>query len=51
MRFASVYRDFKDVKEFLSELMPLLRARDDAESNEKPSGEEPLTTCAEDHSR
>ncbi len=27
VRFASVYRDFKDVREFLSELLPLVRSK------------------------
>jgi hypothetical protein len=27
VRFASVYREFKDVKEFLEELLPLVRPR------------------------
>jgi transcriptional repressor NrdR len=27
VRFASVYRDFKDVREFLSELLPLVRTK------------------------
>ena len=26
MRFASVYREFKDLKEFLRELLPLVRS-------------------------
>jgi hypothetical protein len=44
VRFASVYRDFKDVKEFLSELIPLLRAQDsgdigsDGGGADKPEG-------------
>lgn len=39
VRFASVYRDFKDVKEFLGELIPLIRGREDGASPE-PKGVE-----------
>jgi len=43
VRFASVYREFKDVKEFLGELIPLIRGRDNALPAElKSSGGESL---------
>lgn len=38
VRFASVYRDFKDVKEFLTELIPLVREKDLRESLARSPG-------------
>ncbi len=35
VRFASVYLDFKDVQEFMTELKDLLRAKDAPESKGK----------------
>ena len=37
VRFASVYLDFKDVQEFLTELKDLLKAKDAPEGRAKPS--------------
>jgi transcriptional repressor NrdR len=39
VRFASVYRDFKDVKEFLSELLPLVRTKTSEEEWLQMTGE------------
>ena len=35
MRFASVYLDFKDVQEFMTELKDLLKTKDAAEARSK----------------
>ena len=39
VRFASVYRDFKDVKEFLIELLPLVRTKTSEEEWLQMTGE------------
>lgn len=41
VRFASVYRQFKDVNEFMAELKTLLDSRDDEESTKSGSDEHP----------
>lgn len=50
VRFASVYREFKDVKEFLSELIPLVRARDIQALQNELGGEdgEPITLAGQE---
>jgi transcriptional repressor NrdR len=37
VRFASVYLDFKDVQEFMTELKDLLKTKDAAEARGKPA--------------
>ena len=39
VRFASVYREFKDINQFLDELKPLLGSREDAELDPRHAGE------------
>lgn len=39
VRFASVYREFKDVREFTVELSELVDARRDKSDNKKPAGD------------
>jgi transcriptional repressor NrdR len=36
VRFASVYREFKDVTDFVHELQPILRARESARQTASP---------------
>ena len=38
VRFASVYREFKDVEQFLEELRPLLNERPDPKNDERGNG-------------
>jgi transcriptional repressor NrdR len=38
VRFASVYLDFKDVKEFMNELKDLVKTKDAAEAVKKATG-------------
>jgi len=40
VRFASVYRDFKDVSQFVEEVEPMLSRREGAGGREAPSGQE-----------
>ncbi len=39
VRFASVYLDFKDVKEFMNELRDLVKAKEAGEARVKKSGQ------------
>jgi transcriptional repressor NrdR len=39
VRFASVYLDFKDVKEFMNELTDLVKSKEPAEVKAKKSGQ------------
>lgn len=45
VRFASVYRDFKDVKEFLGELIPLVREKDLRETLARSPGAEDVVAA------
>ncbi|MCA9192122.1 MAG: transcriptional repressor NrdR [Planctomycetales bacterium] len=46
VRFASVYREFKDVEDFVAELAPLMNTPDTAESTAAPEG---LKQCNPEH--